>query len=105
MARKEKAGEVCFNVRQATDDEIKQARSMEGFLPRVCMECGNVDNLASQFFILDEEPRSQREEKLLEQVIREKIGVKHFGMMVSDKIILTAAKCPRCGSYEVLFDY
>jgi hypothetical protein len=81
----------------------------KGFGPVGCLECGYEGGFETRYFIISRLPVNQAEEEKLEVEMDKKFGVGHFGVnacVLSDgRSVLDAARCKRCGSWEVFFDF
>ncbi len=82
------------------DDEIKS------LLPIVCTNCDYRDNFNRRIFSINLEPENKLDEIQVKEIMNRKLKVMHFGTFVGEKEqYLTAAKCPKCNSDDVFWDY
>lgn len=77
--------------------------------PSTCLECGCGEGFETRHFILSRLPEKESEEEKLKAHMRVRFGVESFGVsacaLKDGRSILDVAKCPRCGSQEVVFDF
>lgn len=94
--------------------EIKEMSKMEienlpedlkGFSPFVCLNCHNKTGIKARWFAINLPPENRLIEKETQRIMKEKFGINHHGGFSGEQEFLTAAKCPRCGSENIFWDY
>jgi len=79
---------------------------IKDFGPVACMKCQNKEDIKARFFSINAAPENRLIEKENKRIMKEKYGINHYGNFTGgERDILTAAKCPKCGSEEVFWDY
>lgn len=84
---------------------IKDAcKDFEGFSPLACMECENEDSFETKLFLLSREPRNEAEENAIDSELK-KFGFSSHSILGGKKCLALAAKCSKCGSEEIFWDF
>ena len=93
-------------------EEIKQVdikdlpEEVSGFVPIACMTCKNEEGLEPRYFSINLPPENSLVEQETRKVMKEKYGISNYGNYTGgEKEILTAAKCPKCGSEDTFWDF
>lgn len=77
--------------------------------PVACLECGCKEGFKPRYFIISRLPEDEREEKRLKEHMWVRFGVRSFGVnpcvLGDGRSVLDAAKCMKCGSQEIVFDF
>lgn len=94
-------------IRELTKDEIKKLpREIKELKPIVCLHCHNKQGLKARFFTINVSPENRLIEQETDRVMNEKYGISHHSNCSDENHeLLTAARCPRCGSEELFWDY
>ena len=100
MIKKIEITELGSEETNKLDDEIKS------LLPIVCTNCDYRGNFNRRIFSINLEPENKLDEIQVKEIMNRKSKVMHFGTFVGEKgQYLTAAKCPKCNSDDVFWDY
>jgi len=96
-----------IEIKELTKEEIEKLPSeIREFTPVACMDCDNKEGLGQRFFELNVPTENALVEKETGRIMKEKYGVEHCGHWGGyKKEVLTASKCPECGSENVFEDY
>jgi hypothetical protein len=96
-----------IEIKEMTRDEIKNLpEELKGFGPFACLKCHNKEGLKAQWFMINVTPENRLIEKETQKILKEKFNINHYGNFSGEKQeLLTAAKCPKCGSEEIFWDY
>jgi len=79
---------------------------IKGFGPVGCLKCNNKEGLKARFFLINVAPENKLIENWTKKIMKEKYGISHYGNFTGgEKELLTASKCPKCGSEELFWDY
>ena len=95
-----------INVKKVETDDLIEIREILGsFGADECMKCGSKDTKA-MYFIVNKEPQTQKEEEILDRIMKDDFGIDDYGVFFTgEKTIITTAKCQKCGSQEMFWDY
>lgn len=81
----------------------------KGIGPIGCLECKSKEGFVTRYFIISRLPVNEADEKKLEENMDKKFGVGHFGInacvLDDGRSVLDAARCKKCGSWDVFFDF
>ena len=78
----------------------------KGFDPAACLNCNNKEGLKARFFLINATTENALIEKETKRIMKEKYGIEDYGHYVDgEKELLTASKCPKCGSEDIIWDY
>lgn len=87
------------------DEKIEDVcRDFNGFSPLACMECESEAEFEVKLFLLSREPRSEAEENAVNQELK-KFGFSSHSILGGEKCLALAAKCSKCGSEEIFWDF
>lgn len=79
---------------------------LKGFSPFACLNCHNKEGLKARWFTLSITPENTLEEKEIQRIMKETFDIHHHGTFGGGKQeFLTAAKCPKCGSEKIFWDF
>ena len=93
-------------IKELSAEDMKALpKELEGFGPMGCANCGRVASIAGRWFETNTPPENALVEKETGRIMKETFGVSHYGNFVGERVFLTAAKCPKCGSEEVFWDF
>ena len=88
-------------------DEIKNLPDeLKGFSLLACLKCHNKEGLKARWFTINITPGNKLVELETQRILKEKFNITHHGNFGGgEQEFLTAAKCPKCGSEEIFWDY
>ncbi len=93
-------------IKEMAGDDIKNLpEELKGFGPFECMKCQNQTGIKARWFSINIGPENRLIEKETQRIMKEKFNVGHHGGFSGDQEFLTAAKCPKCGSENIFWDY
>ncbi len=87
---------------------MKKAPSVEikTFAPIGCMDCDFKGGIKGRIFSVNMESENSMDEIRIEALMKKKFNVTQFGVFAGGKgYYLTAAKCPKCRSEDIFWDY
>ena len=95
-----------IEIKEMSQSEIKNLpEELKGFSPFACLKCHNKEGLKARWFTINITPENRLIEKETQRIMKEKFGINHHGGFSGDQEFLTAAKCPKCGSENIFWDY
>jgi len=96
-----------IEIKEMNRDEIKNLpEELKDFGPFACLKCHNKDGLKAQWFTINVTPENRLVERETQRILKEKFNITHHGNFSGGKQeFLTAAKCPKCSSEEIFWDY
>jgi len=96
-----------IEIKEMSRDEIQNLpEELKGFSPFACLNCHNKEGLKARWFTINLAPENRLIEKETVKIMKEKFDINHHGGFSGGKQeLLTAAKCPKCGSEEMFWDY
>ena len=82
------------------DDEMKS------LIPRFCTNYDHRGNFNKRLFSINFEPENKLDEIQVKEIMEKKFKVTNFGTFVGEhEAFLTGAKCPKCNSEDIFWDY
>jgi hypothetical protein len=96
-----------IKISEMNKEEIEKlpAESKE-LLPMACLNCENEGHIPSRFFLLNHDNENMMIDEEIKRIMKEEYGINNYGFMATGKeLILTYAKCPKCGSEDIFWDY
>ena len=96
-----------FEIKELSSEEIdKLDDDMKSFLPRFCPNCDHRGNFKIKFFSINYEPENKLDLIQVNEIMEKKFKVTNFGAIVGEQnAFLTGAKCPKCNSEDIFWDY
>lgn len=96
-----------IEIKEMSEREIKNLpKELKGFSPFACLNCHNEEGLKARWFTINVAPENRLIEKETQRVMKEKFGINHHGGFGGgEQDFLTAAKCPKCGSENIFWDF
>ena len=106
---------VLDNQRLVPEIEIKELGGSEtaklpeevkDFGPIECMDCKNHTGIRARYFVVNQDIENMLIDREVRRIMEEKYKIKEYGMTTAgDRIILTASRCPKCGSNSIFWDF
>ncbi len=96
-----------IEIRELNGEELKDLpEEIKGFGPFACLKCHNKTGIKARWFTLNVTPENRLIEKETRRIMKEKFDINHHGNFGGgEQEFLTAAKCPKCGSEEIFWDF
>jgi hypothetical protein len=102
-----------IDIREISLREINDSKeideSWKGFSARGCLECDSQEGFKEKYFVISRCPDSEEEEHWLDEILKNKFGVKHHGITAGifndSRGLINSAICGKCGSQEIFFDF
>ncbi len=96
-----------IEIKELTKEEIEKLPSeSKDFLPMACMNCKNEGHIPAKFFIVNCDVENMMIDEEIKRIMKEKYNINDYGVMSTGKeTIFTFAKCPKCGSENIFWDY
>ncbi len=96
-----------IHIKELNKSEIKQLPGeLRGFRPFACLQCDNKKDLKAQWFLCSIEPENKLMEQKIKSIMKKEFNVGDFGHFGGGKNhYLTVAKCPKCGSENIFWDF
>ena len=86
--------------------EIKNLpEGLKDFGPFACLRCHNKTGIKARWFTVNLASENRLIEKKIQRIMKEKFGINHYGNFSGKREFLTAAKCPKCGSENIFWDF
>lgn len=96
-----------IKIEELEKDEIEKfPEELKDFGPMACMNCDSHYGFKARFFNINQDIENMMIDDEIKKIMNEKYGIKDYGVSTTGKeCILTYAKCPKCGSEEIFWDY
>jgi len=96
-----------IEIRELNREELKDLpEEIKGFGPFACLKCHNKTGIKARWFTLNVTPENRLVEIETQRIMKEKFDINHHGNFGGgEQEFLTAAKCPKCGSEEIFWDF
>lgn len=96
-----------IEIRELNREELKDLpEEIKGFSPFACLKCHNKTGITARWFTLNITPENRLIEKEAQKIMKEKFDIGHHSNFSGgEQEFLTAAKCPKCGSEEIFWDF
>ena len=96
-----------IEIQELNRDELKDLpEEIKGFGPFACLKCHNKTGIKARWFTLNVTPENRLVEIETQRIMKEKFDINHHGNFGGgEQEFLTAAKCPKCGSEEIFWDF
>lgn len=102
-----------IEIREISFREISGSTEIEeswkGFGARGCLKCDSEDGFKERYFVISRCPDSEEEEHWLDETMKKKYGVKHYGITAGifndSRGLINSAVCGKCGSHDIFFDF
>lgn len=96
-----------IEIRELNREELKDLpEEIKGFSPFACLKCHNKTGIKARWFTLNIAPENRLIEEETQRIMKEKFDIGHHGNFGGgEQEFLTAAKCPKCGSEKIFWDF
>ncbi|MFH1431914.1 MAG: UPF0158 family protein [archaeon] len=95
-----------IEIRKIDADKIEMPDGFDGFGPARCLNCNTRKNIVKRFFEVNIPSENMLIEKEIERIMKKKYGIENYGHLCGGKKeILTAARCSKCKSDEIYWDF
>ncbi|MDP2926218.1 MAG: UPF0158 family protein [Nanoarchaeota archaeon] len=96
-----------IEIKVLDNDEIEKfPTELKDFGPMACMNCRNEGLILSRFFSTNCDIENMMIDEEIKRIMKEKYNTKNYGVSSTGKeTILTYARCPKCGSEDIFWDF